>query len=180
MRKLNKREKIIGVLCLMFCLFFVGKQIILTRFIDYQDELETRIKVVSRKIAQAKLIVRNQDFYEGRLKDLANKVGVISSEGTEVARGASRMEEVARQVGVRIVNVQPKAAREEKYFNVYSLEVVLEGEWKGAARFIQLFQASDISLNINELRLEKYSQEATALRGRLVLNWIRFKPQPSR
>ena len=174
MRKLNNREKIIGVLCMIFCLFFIGKQIIYTRFVDFQDDLETRIKVTSRKIAQAKAIIGRQFSYEAKLKELASKVGVVSSEGTEVAHSASRMEEVARQVGVRIVKVQPRTMRQEKYFNVYLLEVVLEGEWKSVARFIQLLQTSDGSLNIDELNLEKYSQEVTGLRGKIVVSWIRL------
>ena len=173
---LNKREKIIAVVCLTFCLGFVGKQLILSRFVDYRDGLEDRLELVARKITQAQGIIHREQDYDLRLNDVEKRIGLVSSEGEEMARMASKVEEVGRQVTVRVVNVQPLSVHKEKFYFIYPLEVVLEGEWKGIARFVNCMQASNGSLNIEQMRLEKSSDAARSLRGRIVLSWIRLRP----
>ena len=173
---LNKREKTIAVICVLFCLAFIGKQFVYARFVDYRDGLDNRMELVVRKIAQAKGVVHQETGYDTRLKDIERSVGLVSSEGDEMTRMASKAEAVARQVSIRVINVQPLTVRQEKFFVVYPLEVVLEGSWKGIARFINLMQTSNVSLSISQMRLEKHTAEGPSLHGRIVFSWIRLRP----
>ena len=121
MRTLNKREKIIAGVCLAFCLLFFGKQAAVAVFVDYQDELDNRVDLVKEKIAKARVVMAREPALQARIKDLSASIGTVTTEGAEMARGASRMEEVAGQVGVRIINVQPRTVRQEKFFSVIAV-----------------------------------------------------------
>jgi hypothetical protein len=176
MRKLTDREKMIFGVCIVLCLFFVGKHLVFRPLVEYRGELMDRIKVVRHKIAEARRFAAKESACDARREALSGIIGVAGVEGSETAHLVSKVEEVARQVYVRVVNVQPQTMSQKKFYYVYSLEIVIEGDWGSIARFIHLLQIAEPSLAIDQMRLEKIAENALALRGRIFLTWIRLKP----
>jgi hypothetical protein len=177
MKKLSKREKAIAWLCAAACVFFALKQGVFNGLVDYQDDQERRIKTTNHRISQARAVLRRRESFETKLRKLSDLAGTAAPEGVETSRLAARMEKAARSVDVRLVNVQPLPTRIQPFTRVFALETVVEGEWGGIVKFIYLVQEAESSLGIQEMTLEKYNDQFSALHGRIVWNWFKVNPR---
>jgi hypothetical protein len=175
MRPLTKREKIIAALCQVLIFSFLVKEILFSSILPLGEGLEDRVGIMEQKIAKTKAIIQRRDVYDRQLNAFEKMLGLASSEGVEMSDMAGRIGSAARQVNVKVSNIQPLKPREEKYFQIFPVEVTLDGEWPGLAKFIYLMQSQENSFGVEEADLEKYDTNTAALRGRLVLTRVRLK-----
>ncbi len=169
MKKFSLREKVIGAVCAAICLAFVVKQILVAGVAEYGSSLEDRIKVTAARIKQARQEAAREPMCDRKLEALSAVFGKVSSEGVETSSITSRIDVLAKDSDVRIVNVQPQKPRQEKYYSEFPVEIILDGEWKNALRLLFKLTSSSERLEVRALRLEKDFGGLSALRGRMIV-----------
>lgn len=173
MKKLNQRELIILALTVLMILAYGVFQFVIKPIQEGSEDIDSRITVAERKLAKNMAVINQAPALEAEYERLINYLGKASSEGAEASAMVARLEAAAREAGVHIANMQPQRAISKDILRIFPMELIIEGKWAKVVRFIYLVQAKPNLFNIDELNLEKYSDTASDLRGRLLLSRVK-------
>jgi len=179
MKKFNKREYIILIVCSVLVLIFVISKFIISPLNDRGSDIKDSISLAQKKLDKNQQIVSSRSIIEEQYKKLVSSLGETSSEGTEFSLIVSNLEALAREANIHVANVQPQKAYNREQLRVYPIELEIDGQWPCIAKFLYLVQSGDAYFNIDELNLEKYSDTTGLLRGRVVLSRVRVNPTNS-
>ncbi len=168
MRKMSKREIIILIICLLTVMVFGVVQLVVKPLREDEADLKQRLGNARRELARARATVGRASAVEAEYKRLAQEIGVASAEGKEASMMMSSFESAANMSGVHIINMQPVGSSGRGRVQVFSVEIVFDGTWGAVNQFLDLVQARPHFFKIEELNLEKSSDDNTPLRGRVV------------
>ncbi|MBF0490286.1 MAG: type 4a pilus biogenesis protein PilO [Candidatus Omnitrophica bacterium] len=174
MIKLSKRELVIFILCLTLTIGFVVFKFVMTPLREHGGDVEDNIALAERRLEKSQQILRSETMVDAQYQKLVDVLGVFESEGAEFSDIVSRLEALAKEAGIHVVNVQPQAAMNKEDIRSFPVQLDIDGQWSAIARFLYVVQAQTNRFNVDEFNLEKYSDTGGSLRGRIILSRIRM------
>ena len=170
MKKLNSRETIILIITLGLVVFFIAYQFVIKPMSEGAVDINDRLRVDEDKLIKARQMVAQKSIVEARYHKLVDLIGVVDSEDAQMPTIVSKIETAARESNIHIANIQPQKSSIQKEARFLAVELEIDGQWLDIVQFLYLLQQQPNFYFINELNLEKYSDTANSLRGRIVIS----------
>ena len=176
MRALTQREKSIA-LALGACLFIWLMVGVWHGHREAEDDLRGQQDVLVEKIRRQKQLIGQAPAMKKALEGLTSRIGTAAGDGEETAAIIKSAERAAMAYDIHLVNIQPKRTDTQGQLKVFAVEITVEGPWSAVTDFIQTLQASPNDMDIESMRLEKYSDKTVSLRGVMVIKrWRVVQP----
>ncbi len=134
--------------------------------VDINDQL----RVDRARLIKARQMLSQKAAIQSRYLDLVNLIGGVDSDDAQMPTIISKIETAAHESNVHIANIQPQKSAAQKEASFLSVELEIDGQWLDIVQFLHLLQQQPNFYFINELNLEKYSDTASSLRGRIVIS----------
>ena len=173
MKKLNKREVIVLVITVTLVAGYLIFQFVILPMQNKGSDATNDIVLAQRKLAKNQQTIRQGSGVNEQYQKLVEFLGISGSEGSEFSAMISKLEMLAKEANIHVVNVQPQRATTKEGIRNFPVELNIEGQWSAISKFLYLVQVQPNLFNIQELNIEKYSDTATSLRGRIVLSRVR-------
>jgi len=174
MKKLSRRETIILMVTLGMAVVFIVFQSVIKPMSESAVDIDDQIRLTQDHLIKARMMTTVKPQMEARYRHWLEVVGTKASEGSQMTVMVSKIESAARQTGVHISNILPQKAVSEKEVQFFPVELQIDGAWLDIVRLLYLLQQQPNFYFIDELNLEKYSDTANSLRGRVVLSCLRL------
>lgn len=170
MKKLNKREFVILAVTVGLVLFFVTFKFVVKPMQEGAVDINDQLRVAQGKLNEARRMIDQRAQVQARYQDLADTIGVVDSEEAQMPAIVSKIETAARENNIHIANIQPQRSVTQKEVIFLTVELEIDGGWPDIVQFFHALQQQPNFYFINELNLEKYSDTANTLRGRIVVS----------
>ncbi len=174
MKKLSKRETIILIICLALAAVFAVWQLVIKPMQEGGANIDDRLRLNKARLVKAQKMAAMQSQVERRYWHLVELIGLAGSEGVEMSAIVAKIESAAREANIHIANMQPQRAVSQKGRVFFPVELQVDGQWANIVQFLYSLQQQPNFYFINECNLEKYSETANSLRGRMVLSRMRL------
>lgn len=173
MKTLNRREKIILWLTIGVITVGMSVQLIVKPLRENSENVADQIEAAQKRLSKSKKLIEEANALQNDYQKLVDILGKASSEGVENSAMVAKLEEAAKAANVHISNMQPRRAVKRDPFLVISVDLTIDGTWSSVTRFLYDVQAQPNLFNIDEMNLEKFSDTASTLRGRLLISRFR-------
>ena len=173
MRQISRREWITLSLTVVVLGSFLIQQLVIKPIQEGSNDAERRIQLTQKKLKKNYEIISQTKNLEKQIQEIENNFGFVDSDDEESSAMVDGLESVARQTNVQIVNMQPQRSQVKKWVKVFLVEMTLGGSWPNIVHFLHLAQSAPNNFYINQLNLEKFSDNASLLRGRLTVSRLR-------
>ena len=170
MKKLNSRETFILIVTLTLIVLFIVYQFAVKPMHEGAANINDRLRVDHARLIKARQMMAQKTIAETRYQNLVNLIGAADSEETQMPAIVSKIEAAARESNIHIANIQPQKTVTQKEVRFLAVELEIDGQWLDIVHFLYLLQQQPNLYFINELNLEKYSDTANSLRGRIVVS----------
>jgi Tfp pilus assembly protein PilO len=174
MKKLNARETVILMITLGLMVVFIVFQWVIKPMTESTIDIDDQMRLTQEHLIKARQMTAIKPEIQTRYRHWLDVMGSTASEGSQMTAIVSKIESAARQTGVHISNILPQKAVNQKEVQFFPVELQIDGAWLDIVRFIYLLQQQPNFYFIDELNLEKYSDTANSLRGRVVLSCPRL------
>lgn len=170
MKKLNSRETLIlyvtlGMLGIFFVYIFAIKPMH-----EGSMDINDQLRLEGARLIKAREMIAQKDLIASRYQNLAELIGGEDSEDAQMPAVIAKIETAARESNIHIANIQPQRSYVQKEASFLAVELEIDGQWLDIVQFLYALQKQPNFYFINELNLEKYSDTANSLRGRIVLS----------
>jgi Tfp pilus assembly protein PilO len=170
MKKLNSRETLILYITLGLLGFFVIYQFAIKPMHEGAVDINDQLRVDRARLMKARQMVSQKVPVGSRYQNLVDTIGGADSEDAQMPTIVSKIETAARESNIHIANIQPQKSSTQKEADFLAVELEIDGQWLDIVQFLYLLQKQPNFYFINELNLEKYSDTANSLRGRIVIS----------
>jgi len=170
MKKLNPRETLILIITLGLIVFFIAYQFVIKPMRKGSVDINDRLRVDQNRLIKARQMVAQKALVEARYQNLAYLIGVAGSDEAQMPGIVSKIETAARESNIHIANIQSQKSVTQKEARFLAVELEIDGQWLDIVQFLYLLQQQPNFYFINELNLEKYTDAANSLRGRIVIS----------
>ncbi|MBI4310048.1 MAG: type 4a pilus biogenesis protein PilO [Candidatus Omnitrophica bacterium] len=174
MKKLSKRETAILIIALGLGFVYAIGQIVVKPLRQGGENIDNQLRLNQARLMKARQMAGRKNDIEQRYQHLIQLIGATGSESSEMSGMVARIEAAAAQADVHIVNMQPQKVVNGQGKSFFPVELQVDGQWANIVKFIHLAQSQPNYYFINELSLEKYSDNQSLLRGRIVLSRMRL------
>lgn len=166
---LSTRERTILMLFIVVCCVGAANFLIYQPALREQERLEAAIESAARKaVVQKRLIVREGQMPEVVRQTLEAKIQKAAD--PEVFSGIlSEIENAARAVNIRVVEMKPQAVVSGKGANQFPVNVAADGNLKDLIAFIHFLQAPEHGLDITQCFLERPFGESASVQAKIVI-----------
>lgn len=169
-RPLSTREKRIFFACVTVVLFY------LAYYFGYQ-KIKEEISAQKGYIVQSEKdlkkyahAVRGEKSIDQKLREYTKLLKQKSSDEAEMTKVLSDIEAVAEKVNIKIINMEPEKIKKIDFYNYFSIDVQAEGPLKKICEFLYALENKTNRFHVDEMRIEKYSMRADALKCQLVVS----------
>ena len=173
MKKLNKREILIFAVCLAVVLMYVIYNFVILPMNERGSDISDQVMAAEKKLKKNRIIIQSGAGIDQQYQRLTKQLGVSTSKGAEFSQIISKLEGLAREANIHVANIQPQQALTKEVVRIYPVEIDIDGSWPSVAKFLYLVQAQPNFFNVDELNLERFSENVATLRGRMVLSRVR-------
>lgn len=170
MKKLSIREIRILIVTVALAVIFIAYQAIFKPISEGNAGTNDRLNADMRQLVKARKLISQKALVEARWRNLVDLIGTGDSEGAQMTTIISNIESAAHDSNVHIANISPQKSVAQKDAEFQTVELEIDGEWLDIVQFLYKIQQRPNFYFINELNLEKYSDSASALRGRIVVS----------
>ena len=174
MRRLNKREFAILVVCVALLLVFAARQWIVLPMLQSAGSIDDQIRVAQARLAKARGVLLLKPKVEGRYQRLVEVIGVAGSDAQEMSLVVYKVQAVANQANVHIANIQPQHTIVQETVSFFPVELEISGQWRNIAQFLYSLQSAPHYYFIDDLSLEKGADPSGMLSGRVTISRIRL------
>lgn len=170
MKKLKPRETVILIITIILAILFMAYQFVIKPVQEGAIDINDQLRLDQDKILKAREMVAEGPQTDARYRNLVNLIGLNDSDEAQMPTIVSKIESAARENNIHIGNIQPQKSDVGKEVTFLGVEVEIDGQWLDIVQFLNSLQQSPNLYFINELNLEKYSDTANSLRGRIVVS----------
>ena len=169
-KKLSPRENIILITTIVLVVIFIAYQLVIKPMYEGTMDVNDQLRLGRVNLIKAHQMLDQKDQIAARYQNLVNLIGGVDSEEAQMPTIVSKIEAAARDSNIHIANIQPQKPLTQKDIRFLQVEIELDGQWLDMVQFLFLLQQPPNFYFINELNLEKYSDTANSLRGRIVIS----------
>ena len=169
-KKFTSREKVIFFITFGMVVLFIAYVWVIKPIYEGAVDVDDRLRLDRVELIKAHEMLDQKDQITARYQNLVGIIGGADSEEAQMPTIISKIETAARENNVHIANIQPQKSPIQKDLKFLGVEVEIDGQWLDIAQFLNSLQLSPNFYFINELNLEKYSDTANSLRGRIVIS----------
>jgi len=170
MRALNPRERSIMAVTIALAVFYGGFQFVYKPLKKQEAILEQGISEELKTLKKDFLTVEKEKhlhkFYEKLLTPFEEK----RSDEEEVSELLSRMQVLAAETNLRIIEMKPQRPRKTEFCKFLPLSLSLEGSYVDIIRFLYTVQADTYRLGVEELVIEAKPAQPSILSCRVDLS----------
>ena len=170
MKRLSSREMLILIVTIVLSVLFITYQWGIRPIQEGALDINDRLRLDRAKLIKAQEMLAKKSQVEDRYRHLVNLVGVADSDETEMPTIVAKIENAARESNIHIANIQPQRSSTQNEARFLAVEIEIDGQWLDIVQFLRLLQQQPNFYFIDELNLEKYSDAANSLRGRIVVS----------
>ena len=173
MRRLNKREQAIFVICVLLLSIFVI-------FNGFMKPLQAKKGFVEEKIAAQKIrltknmkAIKEGSALSETYNAYINQYKQAQSNEQVMSALLAEIEEVARELGLNISDLKPNKVRKGEYYNQFSVSVTLDNQFEQIMNLLYTLQSAPHLFDVDEARFDKSSNRNEAnLRANIVFSKI--------
>ena len=174
MKKISVREIVLLVLTLGLTGFFIFFLLMIKPMETDAVDVDDQMRLSHERLLKAQQMSFHKPAVEARYQHLVDLIGVADSQEDQMTAMISKIESAAREANIHIANIQPQKAFNQKEVQFFPVELQIDGQWLDIVRFLYGLQQQPNYYFIDELNLEKYSDTAASLRGRIVVSCMRL------
>lgn len=174
MKKLSKREITILIITLALVVVFIVLQLVIKPMRGSAVDVDDQMRLNFARLIKAHRMVIAKEPIEARYQNLVDAIGAAPSDGSPMTGMISKIESAARDANIHIANIQPQKEVSQKEVEFFPVELQIDGQWSDIVRFLYMLQQVPNFYFIDELNVEKYSDTAGSLRGRIVVSCMRL------
>ncbi len=170
MKKFNRREQNLLIGTLVVVGVYVIVQFVAKPLFHYASDVKSNIEEAKESLNRNQQIVQKAKDQQKGNQQLMQVFGAAVHTKEETFKALSTsVESSARDANVSLMNVVTKKDFDQSLLHIYPLEAEIEGKWVDIHRFLYTLQSSPNSLIINELALQKKTDNADLIHGRIVV-----------
>ena len=170
MRSLNSREKVILIITVALFFIYLACQFVIKPVHEGAVDVDEQLRVDRVKLANLRQILSQKEAIEDRYKKLTERIASSDSDDVQMPAIIAKIETAARDSNIHIVNIQPQKSTFQEGYKFLAVELEMDGRWVDIVQFLFLLQQKPNFYFLDELNLEKYSDNASLLRGRIVVS----------
>ena len=169
-RRLSKREQKIFVLCLLTALIYVGYAKAIKPLQARIDLMDAKITKQNKKIQQNLKTIKKAAALEPTYDQYIKKFKQSGSNEQVMSSILSEIEQVARELDLRISDLKPKRVQSAETHNRFSVSLTIDSEFVDIIHFLYLIQTQPHLFDVDEVQFDKgASRRSTAVKTQLVL-----------
>lgn len=169
MKKLNKRETIILIICLGLLLVFAVRQFIIVPLWERAGNIDSQIRVSQARLNKARQTLLLRDSVKEHYQKLVRLIGTAGSDAQEMSAMVDKVQAAANRAGVHVANIQPQKALNKEPVSFFPVELEISGQWKNIIQFIHALQSSPNYYFLSDLLLEKNADPRGVINGRFTI-----------
>lgn len=174
---LNAREKVILTICLLMIVAYGVVQWVMKPAQYQYERIQHQIKKQQRRLLKHQEELEAARADELLYEQLYQQFGQEQLDEEVMSAMVRRIEEVAREAGVKISDLKPRPINTETYFRKFLVGMTVDSTFKDMMRFLYLIQqppdvyvAEEIAFS--QSRQRKLDQIKTQLvLGRMIVHW---------
>jgi len=170
-RSLSKREKIILYIAFGVAGFGIIFKVFIAPVLDRNDNLNKEISASRAKLNKYIQLLSRKNYYQAKFGKFTTGLKPASEKGTGSVAALSALEELAMASGVHIIDMRPQTARKQNLYQEIPIDIRIEGNIEGLARFIYSVEDPLSLFRIKKLQISA-RLNSPALEGNFSL--IRF------
>ncbi len=174
MRKLNRRETAILIVCVGLLSVFAARQLVILPMLHSGGTIDDQIRLSQGNLAKARSTLLLKRQVEEHYERLAEVIGFGGSDAQEMSSVVSKVQAVANQTNVHIANIQPQRTAQQDKVSFFPVDLEISGQWKNIAQFLHTLQSPPNYYFINDLTLEKGADPSGMLSGRVTVSRVRL------
>jgi Tfp pilus assembly protein PilO len=140
--------------------------------VNKSEILELEIAKNKRRLQKNYRIIRKGKRFQKQYGDTLTRFKQKQSDEEIMSGILSEIESTARTLDMRISDMKPQRVKKQEYYNIFSVNLAINGQLDEILHFLYLLQNPPHLFNIDELRIEKSSPRAKSLHSRMVFSRI--------
>lgn len=175
MKKLNKRELILGVLTVALLFFFMVIQNIIKPMQAQSDTVLRKAQMSQSKYMKLRRTVAQGPAVAQRYARLVDVLGTAGPANEEMSSLVSKLQLLASEYSLRVGQIQPQRAADNGDVVFYPVQMHVNGKWSDLARFLARVQSGPDHMFIVEMSLQKNVEPVGSIAGLITLSRMRLK-----
>ena len=161
--KLTGREKAILYIVIAIAALALAYNFLIEPIYKKWVEVNQEIKLLEVKLQKAISIVKEREKIEKDYVIYAEKLKPKGSDEQEMTFMLNELETLARNSGLKIINVRPKQAQDKESYKKFSVGLETESDMSALMKFIYEVKNSQQMLKIDRLTLNTKSSQSGVL-----------------
>ncbi len=174
-RPMTQREKMIFLICCFMIGLFLVYNLAWRSFKNNVDGIDVKIRAAAVKLQKARQTMTDAQRYERRYGEYQKSLSPQGTDEAVVSRLLSEIEQVSSQTGLKVSDLKPLRIREEKFYRVFPVSVIVDGTLVTTLEFIDVLQKEPYRFDVLDLRMDQTQRKGEEIKTRLVMGKVFFK-----
>ena len=176
MRKLKKSEKILVSTVSIFVIAFLVQNLILLPFFSKLKDITTQVKVDEKNLTRLFYLDSQSKDIEEKFENIRPYLETGKTEGDMLSVIMKKIEELANDCDIILLNMKPDIAREreETLYESKKVELSIEGSQRSIVEFLYKLENSNYPLRVNRLDFKIKDRDKNLMEADLNVAFIYF------
>ncbi len=179
-RPMTRREKLIFLICCCMIGLFLVYNLVWRSFRENVDGIDAQVSVAAAQLKKIRRTVADARPYEQRYAAYQKSLSQQGTDEAVVSRLLSEIEQVSTQTGLKVSDLKPLRIRDEKFYRMFPVSVMVDGTLVTTLEFIDVLQKEPHRFDVLDLRIDQTQRKGEEIKSRVVMGKIFFKEASSK